>query len=702
MNIVEPTCQPDGNNIHILYVEDDAGLARLLQKQLHRQCGFTVEIALDGEKGLYELKNNSYDLAIVDYNLPTLSGLQLLRILRDNGIDTPVVILTGVGNEEIAAEVMRAGAVDYLVKQVGGEHLEMICSVVRRVWSERQDAIKQKQLFARQRLAKTVFDVTKEGIVVTNAERVIQTVNPAFTEITGYSVDEVVGKTPAILRSSRSEGDFYKRMWASINKSGFWEGEIWNRKKSGEEYPEWLVIHAVCDDEGKVDEYVGVFTDITERKAHDDLIWHQANYDVLTNLPNRTLLVDRAEEALQRAERDNASMALMFVDLDRFKFINDHYGHAAGDGLLIEVAGRIKASLRKSDTVIRLSGDEFIVLMPKIQQAADAGYVAEKIIATLSEPYLIENNRTYLSASAGIAVFPVDGDSVEILLSHADKAMYRAKELGRNQFLFFNQEMNEAAEKRSKVELDLQVALNENQLMMYYQPVVNLALNRITHAEALIRWQHPENGLVMPDAFIPIAEESGLIIPLGEWVVNAVAGQMQQWQNSFKGALQVFLNVSPIQMLHANLDKQLLDALGNFDLLEGSIGVEVTENVLIEGPEKIKAELKKIRAMGVRFLLDDFGTGFSSMRYLREMPFDGLKVDRCFISNFDTDAEKAVLVKAMIEMAHNLKLTVVAEGVERQEELALLREYGCDYAQGYLLGRPMPAEKFFEQLQKQL
>ena len=693
--------QPEGKEIQIIYIEDDAGLARLLQKQLHRRGGYNVGIAIDGEQGLRKLQQQHFDLAIVDYNLPILNGLQLLRILRDNGIDVPVIILTGVGTEEIAAAVMKAGAADYLVKDADGGHIEKICEAIARVWQQRQKQGQQKLVFAKRKLAEKVFDVTEEGIVVTDANCVIQAVNPAFTTITGYSYEEAVGNNPSILKSDRQDDQYYGRMWSSINQSGSWEGEIWNRRKTGEVYPQWLAINAIQDKNGKASEYIGIFSDISIRKANEEKIGHQANYDSLTGLPNRALLVDRAGEALHRAKREKTSLAILFVDLDRFKYINDHYGHAAGDELLIEVGRRIASALRDSDTVIRLSGDEFIVLMPVIQHAVDAGRVAEKIIAAISEPFMISDNKTYVSASVGIAVFPGDGDDVGVLLSHADMAMYKAKEGGRNQHLFYDQQMNEQAEKKAVIEHELQRAIREGQLEMYYQPVTNLQLNRITHAEALIRWNHPEKGLVMPDDFIPVAEESGLIIQLGEWVIDAVCKQLLAWKHQVDESLQLSLNVSPTQMMHANLDRQLQAAITRFAAPAGSIIIEITENVLIEGPDKIKLKLDAMKAMGLSFLIDDFGTGFSSMRYLKKLPFDGLKIDRSFVSDVDTDNEKAVLVRAMIEMAHNLDLKVVAEGVETEAELAFLHDHDCDYVQGYLLGRPMPAEQFLEILQRQ-
>ena len=686
-----------GNDLRILYVEDDAGLAGLLRLQIQQRIGYTIDIAADGERGFHALQEQNYDLAVVDYNLPVLNGLQLIKILKDNGIRTPVIMLTGEGDEEVASEAMRAGAVDYLVKDVRGAHVDKLCAAIERVQLEQQVKLnKQMQKFDRKRLAETVFDVIKEGILVTDAETVIETVNPAFTTITGYSHDEAVGQMPDFLKPDRRDDQLYVRMWQSLDENDCWEGELWNRRKDGEVYLAWMVINAIRDANGLVHRYVAAFSDITERKEDEEKIWHQANFDPLTDLPNKALLVDRASEAMRLAKREHTSLALLFIDLDRFKHINDCYGHAAGDEFLIEVGKRIAASLRQSDTVIRLSGDEFIVLMPLIHHAEDASRVAEKITAAISKAYLFNSHKAYVSASVGIAVYPGDGDSVEQLLAHADMAMYKAKARGRNQHVFFDHKMNEEAERKAIIEQELLQAINENQLVMHFQPVIDLHRNRITHAEALIRWNHPEKGLVMPDDFIPIAEESGLIIPLGGWVIDAVYDQLALWRDKLDEPLQVCLNVSPIQIVHTNLEQQLQAAINRSETAHGSVIIEITENVMIEGPERIKLKLDTMKELGMSFLIDDFGTGFSSMRFLKKMPFDGLKIDRGFVSQVDTDSEKAVLVKAMIEMAHNLNLRVIAEGVERKEELEFLRIHDCDYAQGYLFGRPVVAEEFLE------
>lgn len=351
--------------------------------------------------------------------------------------------------------------------------------------------------------------------------------------------------------------------------------------------------------------------------------------------------------------------------------------------------------------MIRLSGDEFIALMPMIHHVEDASRVAEKIIAAISKPYAFSGRKAYVSASAGIAVYPGDGDSVEQLLAHADMAMYKAKAKGRNQYVFFDHKMNEEAARKAVIEQELLQAITENQLVMHFQPVIDLHRNRITHAEALIRWNHPEKGLIMPDDFIPIAEESGLIIPLGGWVIDAVYDQMARWRDKLDEPLQICLNISPIQIVHTNLEQQLQTAIDRSKSPHGSVIIEITENVMIEGPERIKEKLDTMKKLGMSFLIDDFGTGFSSMRFLKKMPFDGLKIDRGFVSQVDRDSDKAVLVKAMIEMAHNLNLRVIAEGVEREEELAFLRSHDCDYAQGYLFGRPVPADEFFDLVRNQ-
>jgi len=690
-----------GAAAHLLYIESNAGVATQMQQQLRQQCDFDVEIALDAEEGLRRLQCGDFDLALVDYDLPVLNGLQLLNILRDNGIATPVVILSSEGDEEIATAVMKAGAVNYLPRRADGSHVDRICESVRRICRESAERLHDELCLSQQRLAKKVFDVTREGIVVTNADVEIIAVNPAFTEITGYTFEEVVGKNPSILRSDLSDEDFYRRMWQELEKWDCWEGEIWNKKRSGEVYPAWLTINVTRDDGGAISEFIGVFTDITRRKADEEKVWHQANYDRLTDLPNRALLMDRARTALDRARREHTSMALMFVDLDRFKHINDHYGHAVGDELLIEVAGRFAHVLRQSDTVIRLSGDEFIVLMPVIHRVVDAGRVAQKVIEILSQPCLIAGHTLSISASAGVTVFPGDGDDIDTLLRHADMAMYKAKEQGRNQYLFFDQQMNLEAEYRNEIERQLQTAIEQHQLVMYYQPVVDLSNNRITHAEALIRWQHPQRGLLLPGDFVPVAENSGLIMRLGEWVIQNVCRQMDAWRDAFGATLQVSLNISSNQMVHANLEAQLASAMHIHHSAAGYLSLEVKEHVFSEGVDVIRARLETLQQMGLHFMIDDFGTGFSSMRDLRQLPFDALKIDRSFIAGIDSDAEQGVLVRSMINIAHSLNLKVVAEGIEREAEAEFLRDSGCDCGQGYLFGKPVAVAEFQRLLEAQ-
>ncbi len=424
----------DQNLAPILYVEDDAGLARLLQKRLPRQSAVRVDLAADAEQGLTRLQNETYMLVLVDYQLPGMNGLEFLHALRHSKNETPVIMLTGAGNEEVAVAAMKLGAVDYLVKDAAGSYLELLPTIIQRIWNHQELLRGQRLARLRQQQANVVFEAAREAITITDELNNIEAINPAFTRITGYSFDEVVGKNPSVLQSGRHDAHFYEAMWADLLKNDFWQGDIWNRRKNGEIYPEWLSLSVIRDDAGEITQYVAIFNDITERKQDEEKVWHQANYDALTGLPNRSLFMDRAEQALHKAKRDSNSCALLFIDMDRLKTINDTLGHLCGDKALEEMGKCLRASIRKTDTVCRYAGDEFMVLLPGVQSADESETVAKNILRALSAPILLDGNSTQLSASIGIAVFPQDGEDIESLLNRADTAMYQSKNSGGHRY----------------------------------------------------------------------------------------------------------------------------------------------------------------------------------------------------------------------------------------------------------------------------
>jgi diguanylate cyclase (GGDEF)-like protein/PAS domain S-box-containing protein len=544
-------------------------------------------------------------------------------------------------------------------------------------------------------LASMIYENISEATVVTDADNNIVSVNPAFTDITGYSPEEVIGKNPGIMKSGRHDKEFYREMWASIIGTGHWQGEIWDRRRNGGIYPKWLSISTIRDKQnGKVHNYIAVFTDITERKEAEKRIQFMAHYDALTGLPNRVLLQDRLAHELNHASRNNKQVALMFFDLDRFKNINDTLGHNVGDLLLQSVAGRLKGCLRSVDTVARLGGDEFVVILPDLEEAEYAGTVARKLLESLATPHQLGEHELTTTASVGISVYPQDGGDRETLVKNADVAMYKSKEAGRNNYMFFREEMNARAGERLSMENSLRKALEREEFTLYFQPQVNTVTGRIIGAEALIRWRHPAMGLVMPAKFIPIAEESGMIVAIGEWVLRTACMKNRQWQKAGLQTVPVAVNLSALQFMQKDLVEIVSDTVLQTGLEPCRLELEITESSIIQNAEAAINTLKELKAMGVSLSIDDFGTGYSNLGYLKKFPIDKLKVDQSFVRDIVNDPDDAAIVRAIINLAKSLQLRVMAEGVETKEQLDFLSAHGCDEVQGYYFSRPVPEEEF--------
>jgi diguanylate cyclase (GGDEF)-like protein/PAS domain S-box-containing protein len=543
------------------------------------------------------------------------------------------------------------------------------------------------------REAATVFEATAEAIMITDARGVIKRVNPAFTGTTGYTAEEAVGQTPRLLKSGRHDARYYEEMWSQLLATGRWEGEVWNRRKSGEIFPEWQVISVVRDEAGKPIEFVSLFIDITQRKRNEAEIAYRANYDALTGLPNRNLLAERLGQALKQARREHSRVAVMFVDLDLFKQVNDTLGHAVGDRLLQAVAERMRLCVRETDTIARQGGDEFVVLLADVHETSDAAFVAEKIIGQLATAFLLDDHEIHIGASIGITLFPDDGRDVETLFRNADLAMYRAKDAGRNNAQFFEMTMTTAALERRALEADLRGALGRHEFQLHYQPVVELASGRIVGAEALLRWQHPTRGLVGPVLFIPLAEETGLIREIGAWVLAEACRQLAAWQAAGH-ELTLAINVSVRQLPDALSVEHILATLAEHALPPQRIVLEITEGVLLADSPAIQEWFVNAGNAGLQLAIDDFGTGYSSLAYLKRYPVHHVKVDQGFVRDMAHDPADRALVEAILAMAHSLGLSVVAEGVETAEQAGLLQQRACEQAQGYLYSRPLPAAEF--------
>ncbi len=539
-------------------------------------------------------------------------------------------------------------------------------------------------------LAEKVIQTSLEGIMVTDASGWIMRVNPAFTELTGYSPDEVIGQSPSVLQSGRHDQAFYDRMWSTLSRHGQWRGEIWNRRKNGEIYPELLTITAITDENGEISHYAALFSDISELKENERQIRHLAYYDPLTGLPNRRLFYDRLSMAVAHAHRGRGRLAVMFVDLDHFKTINDTLGHAVGDQLLEAVAGKLKACLREDDSVARTGGDEFLVLLPDVEDFEPVADVAQRVIDSLGQPVFLQGRELVIGCSIGIAFYPEDGVDEEQLVKHADIAMYRAKQRGRNTYSLFTPAMNRAAQRRLDLETGLRTAIEQQQFCMHYQPLVDAEASALVGAEALLRWEHPEWGRMPPDEFIPLAEETGLILPLGELIIAQVVEQAAEWG----GKIKLSINLSTRQFGDPTLAERLMESARVAGISGEALGLEITETALMTDFDVHVAAMERLRDQGVRFSIDDFGTGYSSLAYLRRIPLDCLKIDRSFTAEILESEDARSIVSATIAMAHSLRLGVVAEGVETAQQAQLLREMKADTLQGFYFGRPLPAADF--------
>lgn len=559
----------------------------------------------------------------------------------------------------------------------------------------RAHALQQPLKENRERLrqAAAVFDCTREGVLVTDTQGLIVHVNRAFMEITGYQCEDVMGQRPSLFKSGRHSAHFYQQMFQALESTGEWSGEIWNRRKSGEVYPQWQTIRVIHDDQGKVSHYVAVFSDISAMKNSEHELAHLAHHDPLTDLPNRLLFTDRAEQALASAQVHKRGCALLLMDLDHFKIINDSLGHNVGDQLLKLVAERLSGLFGPGVTLARLGGDEFAVLAESCPQVVQAAALAQRMLNAMKEPFIFDGNQLFISASIGISLFPSDALSAEQLLRNADSALFKAKSAGREGYALYTEELTAHAQHRVEIAGELRRALDQHELRVYYQPVHDLNDSRLVGVEALVRWLHPERGLVPPGEFIPIAERTGLIADIDAWVMDQACRQMCQWLADGAPLSFIAINVSSRLFARRELYEQVAQVLHATGLDPAFLELEVTESAVMDDPEVALEQLHRLRELGLRLAIDDFGTGYSSLLRLKRLPVQKLKIDQGFVAGLPWDEDDAAIVRVVIALAKSMGMQVHAEGIEQVEQARFLLDQECDMGQGYWFGRPMPADE---------
>lgn len=662
---------------------------------------------------------------IWDWGLQSRTGLaspSLLHLLRHDG--TAVDILHGVDlrrrlHPEERHRVLVAARRAILTGEPYQQTLRLRCFDNQYRWftargQRHLDATGQPERFSgiltdltnvraaeeRQRLAATVVENTQEGVVVTNASGQILSVNPAFTRLLGYTESDVLGQNPRMFKSGRHDPAFYQALWETVERVGHWQGEIWNQRKNGEVFPEHMSLSAVRDANGELTHYVCIFSDISEAKAQQERLEHLAHRDALTGLSNRVWFSQQLEAVVQEAHSANERMAVLLINLDRFKDVNDSYGHAVGDQVLKHLARQIGAAVRPGDVLGRLAGDELAVLARHLPDAAAAARIAEQLLAAVALPWASPAGfEVVAGASVGICLFPEHADSAQLLLQGAHAAVYGAKARGRGAFCFFAEEMTQAARERLELEARLRVAFTQGRLQLYYQPQVDIATGKIEGAEVLLRWLDPQEGHISPARFIPVAESSGLIGPLGDWVLHTACQQGRRWLDQGLPAVTIAVNVSPRQFQLTDLVACTRSALADSGFPATHLELEITESALSDRFEEALLVLQNLRGLGLRLAIDDFGTGYSSLAHLKRFPIDVLKIDQGFIREIPFNQDDMAISAAIVAMGHSMGLAVLAEGVETLEQLEFLRERGCDTYQGYLCSRPLPAAEFAALLQ---
>ncbi|NOR72110.1 MAG: EAL domain-containing protein [Methylomarinum sp.] len=705
----------------VLIVDDIDSNILLLKKALKNLDVEIVE-ANSGKVALQLVENFKFDLILLDIQMPEMDGFEVFEALQENENtqSIKVIFVTAAFTDEISRiKGYQYGAVDYIQKPIDNLTLLARVSVFLKLTAHEEQLIYKNQILKEEieerrktenalreserqlNLAAIIFNEGAEAALITDHQCKIINVNASFTKITGYSLDDVIGKYPSILKSDRHDNEFYQAMWYSIITTGKWHGEIWNRRKNGSVYPEWETITKVTDKTGEVVNFIATFIDISQHIQQQDRIHYLAHFDSLTSLPNRPFFLEQIKKEIARSKRNQRAVAVLLLDLDRFKRINDTFGHPIGDELLVQYASRLLACMRKEDTIARLSGDELIILVADLDNDKEKAVqqvvtIADKIFQALSTSFQVEGYDLLVSVSIGVSLSYNGIGNADTLIKQADTAMYKAKDEGGNTFRFFEVEMEDAAVHRMKIEYELRSAISKNELFVYFQPQIDVSTNKIIGAESLLRWTSATLGFVSPADFIPVAEETGLIFEIGNWVLETVCKQIKVFESEgqFETLQCIAVNISARQFNESNFLKIVSGFIEKTGIDPKHLELELTESTLVTDVQALINKLHALKNMGIRISIDDFGTGYSSLAYLQKFPINVLKIDQSFIRGLSTDFGDETIVKTIIAMAKTFKLHVIAEGVETTDQLNYLKQEGCDAYQGYLCSPAIEVDAF--------